>query len=272
MASSADRFASVFSQVSNESEQEYLPVKRKAEAQEEGKREYLRVYETLPAQMLNAYGMAAFFRMDPQKVWEELNKPLKTGAKYGSELCSAEEERRGVGINRFLQVLVEYLKYQLTEPARQRNQFILKEEHYTQLYAEIGLIHEAAVYCLAAKKQYNRKGASGLRNAVSFEQTSSKNLADLKDHAKVLYDWIKLPKSRLRMLMSFQSAGGLAYVCHSHFFAVECFFLCGNVYHSGLGDKGVTLEVFQNAIVRRHSMESEGHAYVNLEHNVDDFK
>ena len=69
MASSADRFNSIFSQVSNESEQEYLPVKRKAEPEEEGKREYLRVYETLPAQMLNAYGMAAFFRMDPQKVW-----------------------------------------------------------------------------------------------------------------------------------------------------------------------------------------------------------
>ena len=94
----------------------------------------------------------------------------------------------------------------------------------------------------------------------------------MKDHAKVLYDWIVLPKSRLRMLMSFQSAGGLAYVCHSHFFALECFLICGNVYHQGLGDKGVTLEVFQNAIVRRHSMESEGHAYVKSEHNVDDSK
>ena len=44
------------------------------------------------------------------------------------------------------------------------------------------------------------------------------------------------------------------------------------MYHPGLGDKGVTLEVFQNAIVRRHAMESEGHAYVKSEHNDEDFK
>ena len=81
--------------------------KRKAEDQ--GDREFIRIYETMPAQMLNSYGMAGFSQMNQEKVWEELNKPLKTGAKYMTELCSAEEERRGVGINRFLQVLVEYL-------------------------------------------------------------------------------------------------------------------------------------------------------------------
>ena len=45
-----------------------------------------------------------------------------------TELCSGEEERRGAGINRFLQVLVEYLKYQKTDGMKKQNQFILKEE------------------------------------------------------------------------------------------------------------------------------------------------
>ena len=119
-----------------------VSLKRKAE--EQGTRENLRVYETMPAQMLNAYGMAGFAKMDQEKVWEALNKPLKTGAKYMTELCSAEEERRGVGINRFLQVLVEYMKYQKTERVRKHNEFILKAEINTQLYKEIDVIFEAA--------------------------------------------------------------------------------------------------------------------------------
>ena len=129
----------------------------------------------MPAQMLNAYGMAAFTSMNHEKVWEELKKPLKAGAEYMTKLCVVDEERRDVGINRWLQVLVEYLKYQQTQCMMMQNKFILKDEICKQLYAEIDHIFEAAVYCLAAKKQYDKKDASGLRNAVSFEETSKKN-------------------------------------------------------------------------------------------------
>ena len=86
-------------------------VSKKPKGEEPGDREELRVYETMPAQMLNAYGMAGFAQIGHPKVWEDLNKPLKTGAKYMTELCSPVEERRCVGINRMLQTLVEYLKY-----------------------------------------------------------------------------------------------------------------------------------------------------------------
>ena len=58
---------------------------KKVKSNEPGDREELRVYETMPAQMLNAYGMAGFAQMGHQNVWEDLNKPLKTGAKYMSE-------------------------------------------------------------------------------------------------------------------------------------------------------------------------------------------
>ena len=107
--------------------------------------------------MLNSYGMAGFTQMSLEKVWEHLNKPLKTGAKYMTELCSAEEERRGVGINRFLQVLVEYLKFQKTNNVMTQNKFIMKDDLYTQLYKEIDMIYDAAVYCLAGKNSIRIK-------------------------------------------------------------------------------------------------------------------
>ena len=81
--------------------------------------------------------MAGFAQMEQEKVWEDMNKPLKTGAKYMTELCSADPRRRGVGINRFLQVLVEYLKYQKTDRMMKQNEFILKPEIYEQLYKDL---------------------------------------------------------------------------------------------------------------------------------------
>ena len=160
-------------------------VSLKRKATEQGERESLRVYETMPAQLLNGYGMAAFWTMNPEKVWEEFNKPLKTGAKYMTELCSAEPERRGVGINRYLQVLVEYLKYQKSENMRKQNEIILKDDIYAQLYKEIETIYESATYCLAGKKAYTKSGGQGLRSSVSFEQPEAKKkLDELKTHAE----------------------------------------------------------------------------------------
>ena len=49
-------------------------VSKKLKSNEPGDREELRVYETMPAQMLNAYGMAGFAQMGHQKVWEDLQK------------------------------------------------------------------------------------------------------------------------------------------------------------------------------------------------------
>ena len=133
MVHSEEDFDSVFVAPAKTSE----GVSSKRKAVEQGQRENLRVYETLPAQLLNAYGMAGFAQMEQEKVWEDMNKPLKTGAKYMTELCSADPKRRGVGINRFLQVLVEYLKYQKTDRMMKQNEFILKPEIYEQLYKDL---------------------------------------------------------------------------------------------------------------------------------------
>ena len=73
------------------------------------KRTYLRVYETLPPQMLNAYGPGKFQKLSDRAVWTSMTEPLKSGAMYMSELCSKERERQGVGINRALHAFKVYI-------------------------------------------------------------------------------------------------------------------------------------------------------------------
>ena len=48
------------------------------------------VFETAPAQLLNAYGQGQFVVLPDDKVWHALCQPLATGAKYGTELASEE--------------------------------------------------------------------------------------------------------------------------------------------------------------------------------------
>ena len=161
----------------------------------------------------------------------------------------------------------EYLKYQKTDGIKKQNKFILKDEIYTQLYKEIDMIFDAAVYCLAGEKQYVKKGVSGLRTAVSFDPSVKKEEEKLRAYAQNLYQWITLPKSRLRMLINWQMAGGLPYVCGTRLLGTQCFLDHGNTYHEGDGDQAITLEVFQDCIVKRHEMEQEGHAYIKAEQN-----
>ena len=91
------------------------------------KRAYLRVFETPPSQMLNAYGQSSFVKKTDAEVWEGLVEPLPTGAMYGTELASSSVERRGVGLNRAFHALVEYCSLQTSEEARKANEYCLKE-------------------------------------------------------------------------------------------------------------------------------------------------
>ena len=100
-------------------------VKKKREQQTD--REWLKVFETLPAQMLNAYGQSSFLKKTDAEVWEGLVEPLPTGAMYGTELASSSVERRGVGLNRAFHALVEYCSLQNSEEARKANEYCLKE-------------------------------------------------------------------------------------------------------------------------------------------------
>ena len=121
------------------------------------------------------------------------------------------------------------------------------------------LVLPSLEYCLAPKKQGETKGVAGLLSAGGIpEQSSSvKSETELDKHGQILYDWVKKPASRLRGLMTWQSAGGLPFVSAVHHLASQCFVKHGNMYHEGAED-AVTATEFQRAVRARHRIGSTG--------------
>ena len=74
------------------------------------------------------------------------------------------------------------------------------------------------------------------------------------------------------MLINWQMAGGLPYVCGTHLLGTQCFLELGNTYHEGECEKAITLQEFQEMVVRRHEMEHEGHAYIRAEENKENLE
>ena len=97
-------------------------------------REWLKVFETLPPQLLNAYGKSSFNKMGDEAVWDQMSSPLVSGAMYCTELASAKMERRGIGSNRWLDAELQLCKYQLSPQVKDPNKFIMKENLYDALY------------------------------------------------------------------------------------------------------------------------------------------
>ena len=225
------------------------------------KRPWLKVFETPPAQLLNAYGRAKYTKTGDKDMWVHMSQPLKSGAAYMSELCSDQAERRGIGLNRWLHAMVSFCQYQKTSEARAQNQFIMHEARLKEVYDEIDRILPSLEYCLAPKKVSEKTGASALRaaeaSAVS-DTGSTKDPALLDKHAKVLYDWLQPDAvSRIRMLATWQACGGLPFVASVYHRATQCFKLYGNHFHASSGD-GISLDEFQQSIKIRHSLGHSG--------------
>ena len=226
------------------------------------KRKYLLAYETVPAQMLNVYGRATFPDMADEDVWGHMNQPLKTGGLYMTEYCSAEEEQRGIGFNRFCLSMLSWLKHNMSEKVAAQNKMILDPQIFKQLDEEMKSIQPHFDYCLAPKKEYTPKtGASSLRSgsihSVS-QATSTKDNASLDKHSEAIYQWLDLEKrSRVRMLMNWQAAGGLSFVAATHHRATQCFRYFGNKMHHDT-IKEVSLSEFQTCVRARHAIGSNG--------------
>ena len=230
------------------------------------KREFLRVYETAPAQLLNVYGPSKFAKLSDKQVWAQMQEPLKSGAVWMSEMCSKEPERRGVGINRFIHAMKTFCEYQSDPAVKKNNDAVLKPSMYVELYKEIDHILPALQYCLAPKKQYEKKGAALLRSSGTEEQVQAtgKSSEELDKYAKQLYEWLDKTKlSRVRMMANWQSCAGLSFVAQCHHRAATCFRYHGNSVHaSGPSQHEVSLEEFQAAVKLRHSL---GHNGIDVE-------
>ena len=108
------------------------------------KREWLKVFETLPPQMLNAYGSGKYPKLSDASVWEAFNQPQKTGAMYMTELCSQATERRGVGINRMLHAVKLFCEMQKDVSVKTQNRALLQDSMYKEIYAKD---HQSDILC-----------------------------------------------------------------------------------------------------------------------------
>ena len=77
-----------------------------------------------------------------------------------------------------------------------------------------------------------------------FQQVGmGKDEGQLDTHGKILYEWLDTSKvSRVRMLLTWQSAAGLSYVASVHHRAAQCFRYQGNKMHV----EGVLLHMYDN--------------------------
>ena len=248
----------------------------KSTAEDKGqKREYLKIFETLPPQMLNAYGPAKFAKLSDELVWKHFNQPLKSGGPYMTEFCSKEAERRGIGANRWLHAVMLFCQYQMEDGIKKQNEGLLIEEKCAELYAEIERILPSLEYCLAPKKVKEQCGASSLRSSGVEQKGAevSKDEVLLDKHSKTLYEWLDVTQvSRVRMLMQWHSAAGLSYVAAVHHRAAQCFRYHGNKMH-GEGAVEVSLIEFQECIKTRHRAGSRGAEEAGgVSSATDDFK
>ena len=238
-----------------------LPTGSSAAPAKGKKRSWLMAFETLPAQLLNVYGAAKFPNLKDEEVWKHLNEEQKSGAIFMTEYCDSDIERQGIGFNRWAHAQMLFCKYQELPAIKKQNEFVLNKTVCKELYDEIKQISASLEYCLAPKKPSQKKsGAASLRagGVSSLDQpVSPKSPEDLDKHAKTLYEWITKEGSRIRMLMTYQAAGGLSFVASCHYRATRCYRLFGNSIHTP-GKPEVALKQFQEAIKARHACGSRG--------------
>ena len=158
-------------------------------------RPWLRIYETLPPQMLNAYGIGRYSQLQDKAVWEHLTQPLKTGAAYMTEYASKDEERRGIAINRWLLSVLNFCQYQKQATTKKQNESIMLEKMFKEVYEEIDKILPAIAYCLAPKKAGVKSGATALRASATVSEQEAqtggtKTPETLDQHSKALYEWM----------------------------------------------------------------------------------
>ena len=136
---------------------------------------------------------------------------------------------------------------------------ILNVQMFDQVYAKIDKILPSVIVCLAPRKYAEKTGANLLRSSGSQTgPVAGCPQSELEKHAKILYDWLDVKKvSRIRMLMNWQAAGGLAYVTSCHHRGVQCYRMCGagsTAENAGT----LSVEAFQAAVVSRHVVGCAG--------------
>jgi len=160
----------------------------------------LRRYEQVACQTLNPFGPSAIATCPLGKLWAAAAAGNKK-AMFFSEFASKDPVRRGIAISRLAETLEE-LKTCLADASLKA---IVKEEIWKKAHDEL----EALSPSLAILNGGKREGDSvGLWN-LSSSGGQSKDEADVKEAAKVMYNWLNNGASPLRGFLAILSAGGM---------------------------------------------------------------
>ena len=138
-----------------------------------------------------------------------------------------------------------------------QNQKTLKENVCAEALMELDGILPSVEYLLAAKKEFEKSGASALRGRATKapEGQASTDEVSLDRHAKILYDWMDpMLQSRIRGILHWQAKGGRSFVASVHHRCLQCFLYHGNSMHVEKAQSHVTLQELQTCIKRRHQV------------------
>ena len=149
-----------------------------------------------------------------------------------------------------------YCAYQMQETTKKHNKVLLEPQIYEQLYQEIDSMKPAFEYLVAGKKRKAAAGMASLRSGHSGGGgggvSGARDERMLRQHAEKVYEWLdKKKQSRIRMLIKWQSAGGLSFVAQAYHRIQQCWVYHGN---TGIADQGVAVskQEFADAIIHRH--------------------
>jgi hypothetical protein len=205
-------------------------------------RETLHGHETAPVTLLCADGEAPWNRVDDLTFWENISQPSSSGTAWGTEYVSRSNAHRGVAANRWLKIQISFCKYQKTSDVKIQNQVMLEPSFNIALYNEIDFILPSLEMILTPSlDSRNTRSLSSLYCPMPIRDPHV-----LDFHSKKVWEWIDMPKSKIRMLMQFQTAGGLPYVSFVHLRLTRSFKHNGNISHCD--GTSVTLLEFQNCI------------------------
>ena len=199
---------------------------------------------------MNAYGRGKWDEMPSHELWGLCNVAQKTGAIYATELCSDSEERRGVGINRWLQSQIQFAEYCKAE--KTTLEICMKPDVVNKLFKEIDALLPAMKAIMAPKKEHKKDGVDALRGSVADGRSVVSDTV-LNEHAKTVWDFINpAEKNVFRATQFLFGGGGSSHVASSHHRAMLGFVLHGNALHQQRQGDAVTLEEFQAALRARH--------------------
>ena len=175
------------------------------------KRQKLRHYDLVAAQVLNPMGSSGIETIGLGPLWAKMCAGNKQAAAF-SEFCFDSDERRGVALSRFAEVLLIAIQRLKNS---QHTKEILKPPIYEAIMQEITSL-EVHLKCLDQGRLAASSSASMRAIAYSRAPSSDVSPGDPRASSEAIHDWLMQPQSALRTALALFSGGGIFYVAQCH--------------------------------------------------------